>query len=169
MIIIIFFRVKLDIFISKISGKKPKAIISPIEGTTRDILETTMDINGYPLILMDTAGLRSKTSDVIEMEGMRRALDSVDNADLILFVADVTRIETKDYERYFEQYLKELRLENLDLRNKKFIIVFNKCDLIDLSKDFMKMNMENFVFLSCTTNYGIDRLFKELVNHLKEM
>lgn len=55
-------------------AQKPTAIVSPIAGTTRDIIESTLDIGGYPVILSDTAGLRL-TNDPIEHEGVTRAFD----------------------------------------------------------------------------------------------
>ena len=55
-------------------GRRPAAIVSPIPGTTRDIIESPLNIAGYPVVLSDTAGLRS-TSDMIEIEGVKRALD----------------------------------------------------------------------------------------------
>ena len=54
-------------------ARRPAAIVSPIAGTTRDIVEVRMDINGIPCIVRDTAGLRSDTADPIEQEGIRRA------------------------------------------------------------------------------------------------
>jgi tRNA modification GTPase len=57
-----------------ISARKPTAIVSPIAGTTRDVIESTIDIGGYPVVLCDTAGLR-RTDDPIESEGVARALD----------------------------------------------------------------------------------------------
>ena len=55
-------------------AQKPTAIVSPIAGTTRDVIESTLDIGGYPVILSDTAGLRL-TNDPVEHEGVTRAFD----------------------------------------------------------------------------------------------
>lgn len=52
------------------------AIVSNIAGTTRDIIEGHLDIGGYPIILQDTAGIRGESNDVIEQEGIKRAIDS---------------------------------------------------------------------------------------------
>ncbi|KAJ8911652.1 hypothetical protein NQ315_005998 [Exocentrus adspersus] len=68
--------------------KRPAAIVTPIEGTTRDILEVTLNIGGYPLVLADTAGLRSKTEDLVEKEGISRALQLYEKADLVLLIID---------------------------------------------------------------------------------
>ena len=54
------------------SGQRPAAIVSPLAGTTRDVVESAVNIGGYPVVLSDTAGLR-KSEDVVEREGVRRA------------------------------------------------------------------------------------------------
>ena len=54
------------------SGQRPAAIVSPIAGTTRDVVETSLDIGGFPVVLSDTAGLRD-SPDLVEREGVRRA------------------------------------------------------------------------------------------------
>ncbi len=64
------------------------AIVTPIAGTTRDLLREHITIGGIPFELIDTAGLRSTTSDAIEEEGMRRARDAITRADHVLFVVD---------------------------------------------------------------------------------
>lgn len=61
-------------FIYQIKGKRPVAIVSPIEGTTRDIIENSLNISGYPVVISDTAGLRD-TSEIIEIEGVKRAFE----------------------------------------------------------------------------------------------
>jgi tRNA modification GTPase len=64
------------------------AIVTPIAGTTRDLLREQVTIRGVPIELIDTAGLRAVTVDAIEEEGMRRARDAITRADLVLFVVD---------------------------------------------------------------------------------
>ena len=57
-----------------LAANREAAIVSPIPGTTRDVIETALDVGGYPVLLSDTAGLR-ESDDVIEQEGVRRALE----------------------------------------------------------------------------------------------
>jgi tRNA modification GTPase len=68
-------------------ARREAAITSPIAGTTRDIVEVAVDLEGYPVILADTAGLRD-SDDVVEQEGLRRALRRADEAEIRLFVFD---------------------------------------------------------------------------------
>jgi tRNA modification GTPase len=73
-------------------ARREAAITSPIAGTTRDVIEVAIDLAGYPVVLADTAGLRD-SADVIEQEGLRRALARAEAAELRLFVFDACRPE----------------------------------------------------------------------------
>ncbi len=73
-------------------ARREAAITSPIAGTTRDVIEVAIDLAGYPVVLADTAGLRD-SADVIEQEGLRRALARAETAELRLFVYDAGRPE----------------------------------------------------------------------------
>jgi len=73
-------------------ARREAAITSPIAGTTRDVIEVAIDLAGYPVMLADTAGLRD-SADLIEQEGLRRALKRAEEAELRLFVFDATRPE----------------------------------------------------------------------------
>jgi tRNA modification GTPase len=70
--------------------KEKRAIVTSVPGTTRDIIEETVNINGLPVTLLDSAGIRN-TEDEIEQEGMRRTLEKIPLADLVLFVVDASR------------------------------------------------------------------------------
>jgi len=65
--------------------KKDRAIVSEVEGTTRDVLENTINIDGVPCVLKDTAGIR-KTKDVIEKIGVRKSNEEILSADLVLYL-----------------------------------------------------------------------------------
>jgi tRNA modification GTPase len=69
--------------------KRDAAMVSDIPGTTRDVIEALLDMDGMPVVLADTAGLRAETGDVLEAEGMRRSLARVGEADLVLWVGAV--------------------------------------------------------------------------------
>ncbi|MGZ4960938.1 MAG: tRNA uridine-5-carboxymethylaminomethyl(34) synthesis GTPase MnmE [Limisphaerales bacterium] len=96
---------------------RDRAIVSPIPGTTRDTIEETANIRGVPVVFIDTAGLRDST-DVIEVEGIRRSRETLARAELILHVLDSSEPLTNEDEKYLAEFA-----------NKKRIIVRNKSDL----------------------------------------
>jgi tRNA modification GTPase len=71
-------------------ARRPAAIVSPQAGTTRDVIEVSLDIDGIPVVLSDTAGLRGNTDDAVEIEGMRRAREAATASDVTLFVQDAS-------------------------------------------------------------------------------
>jgi tRNA modification GTPase len=91
-------------------ARRPAAIVSPTAGTTRDIIEVRMEFGGIPCLVSDTAGLRDRTDDLIEMEGMRRAKESFHRAHIKLFVADSsTESEMVAAQSMFDSLLREER------------------------------------------------------------
>jgi len=71
-------------------ARREAAIVSPIAGTTRDVIDVHLDLSGYPVNLIDTAGIRESSDDPVEREGMRRAREQAARANLVLWVADAT-------------------------------------------------------------------------------
>lgn len=98
-------------------ARQERAIVTDIEGTTRDILEERINLDGITLNLMDTAGIR-QTADVVEKIGVDRAKAAADNADLIVYVVDSSRPLDGNDEDIFDL-----------IRNRKVIILLNKSDL----------------------------------------
>ena len=98
-------------------SRRERAIVTDIPGTTRDTLEEQITINGVSLNIIDTAGIR-ETDDVVEKIGVDKALDSIDDADLILFVIDSSRPLDDNDEFIISKIL-----------DKKVIILLNKSDL----------------------------------------
>ncbi|MEW6214037.1 MAG: tRNA uridine-5-carboxymethylaminomethyl(34) synthesis GTPase MnmE, partial [Nitrospirota bacterium] len=97
--------------------KKDRAIVTEIPGTTRDVIEEYLNINGLPLRIMDTAGIRD-VQDIAEKEGVKRSLQSIENADLVIVVLDSSEpLRNEDFEVIDK------------IKGKNAIIVLNKCDL----------------------------------------
>lgn len=120
-----------------------RAIVSAIAGTTRDTIEEFASINGIPVIFIDTAGLR-ETTDEVEQEGIRRSLASLEKADLILHILDVSE-DLHEADRDFASRFS----------GKRKITVANKSDLgvvADLG------SLEPLVQISCARGHGIDDL-----------
>ena len=127
------------------------AIVSEIAGTTRDVIETHLNIDGYPVIISDTAGIRD-SMDEIEKKGIKLSLNRADEADLKLVVVDAKNLD-------FTDVLKGLLDDNA-------ILVINKSDLLqkDIDPEIKKMN---YVLISIKENQNIDELILKIKNNLK--
>ena len=132
-------------------SRRVVAIVSEFAGTTRDVIETHLNIDGYPIIISDTAGVR-KSKNEIEQKGIKLALKNAEAADLRLVV-----IEPKTLD--FTGFLKDLFDENS-------ILVINKSDLgyVKLSRQIEQMN---HVVISVLENKNINELISKIKNKLK--
>ncbi|CAG9857103.1 unnamed protein product [Phyllotreta striolata] len=158
---------------------RPAAIVTPIPGTTRDVLEVTLNIDGYPLVLADTAGLRARTEDLIEQEGIHRAIQLYHKSDFVILVINVERYlkwkqqhTNGSLKDYIVQYVDGLNLPKffIDRKNlistKPCVMVFNKIDLADRSE---YIQGENYLSISCTKETGVDDLIRTISQHLKRI
>ena len=118
------------------------AIVSEIAGTTRDVIETHLNIDGYPVIISDTAGIRD-SQDEIEKKGIKLSLNRAEEADLKLVVVDAKSLD-------FTDVLKGLLDENA-------ILVINKCDLLEKDID-PEIKKTNHVLISIKENKNIEEL-----------
>ncbi|MEE4249490.1 MAG: tRNA uridine-5-carboxymethylaminomethyl(34) synthesis GTPase MnmE [Alcanivoracaceae bacterium] len=132
------------------------AIVTDIAGTTRDVLRETIQIDGMPINIIDTAGLR-ESPDVVEREGIRRAWAEIERADILLVLADAS--QTKPHISSLADVLPddEARLARLDV---PMLLVLNKTDLVDQSQ-LPKADMEN-IAISAKNGTGIDQLREKL-------
>ena len=129
-----------------------KAIVTDIAGTTRDIVEGTITIDGIVLNIIDTAGIR-KTDDVVESIGVKKSISLIDDADLVLFILNNNEM------------INEEDMEILSkIKNKNSIVLINKIDL-DQKIDLDKIYNKNLIRISVLNNEGIDLL----KNKIKEM
>ena len=127
------------------------AIVSEIAGTTRDVIETHLNIDGYPVVVSDTAGIRESKSE-IEKKGIKLALKRAEEADLRLVV-----IEPKNLD--FTGFLK-------DIFDKNSILVINKCDLKHVKLNQQMKKLEH-VLISIKNNTNIDQLISKIKKKLK--
>jgi len=141
--------------LNRLSGKN-RAIVTDIPGTTRDILEEYVNIQGLPVKLLDTAGLR-ETADVVEKIGVEKALEAVDSADLVLFVLDAqTGFEKEDGEI----------LEKVKDYSSKILYVVNKTDKTDEEKiNEIRIRIPEVIEISVLEDHGIDVLEKSILEH----
>ena len=127
------------------------AIVSEIAGTTRDVIETHLNIDGYPVIVSDTAGIRESKNE-IEKKGIKLSLNRAEEADLKLVVVDAKNLD-------FTDVLKGLLDQNA-------ILVINKSDLLDGDID-PEIKKLNHVLISIKENLNIDELILKIKNNLK--
>lgn len=130
---------------------RERAIVTDIAGTTRDVLEEQINLNGITLNIMDTAGIRS-TEDVVEKIGVDKALSLVDKADFIIYVVDTSTALDENDEKIIDA-----------IREKKAIILLNKSDLIQVTgEDEIKEKLSGadhkMIAISAKENFGIDVL-----------
>lgn len=125
-----------------------KAIVTDIEGTTRDIVEGKISLDGILLNIIDTAGIR-ETSNLVESIGVKKSLELIENSDLILYVlSNNDKISSK-----------ELEILN-KIKEKNYIVVVNKCDLI--SNINLPEGIKNIVYISALENKGIEDLKEKI-------
>ena len=137
--------------------KEERAIVTPIPGTTRDVIEEVLNIYEIPVRLMDTAGLR-KPLDSIEQEGVRKAKERVADSDFILLMLDGSRALDDDDKEIFEE-----------IKGKKGVIAINKNDLplrISLEEVKRLFSKDPVISVSALKNRGIDDLKQAIYTSL---
>lgn len=141
-------------FLNALIGEE-RAIVTDIEGTTRDSLEENINIDGLSLKIIDTAGIRD-TVDIVEQIGVKRAKDLAKEADLIIFIVDSSKdLDDNDYE--IMKLIKE----------KKYIVLLNKSDLnsrVEI-ETLNELDKSNIITISAKNNEGID-LFEDRVKEM---
>ena len=135
-----------------------KAIVTDIEGTTRDVIEETLIIGNLVLNVSDTAGIR-ETDDVVEAIGVNKSLKAIDDTDMIIYLIDLSRgLNARDIEL----------LEKIKGQNKPYIIGLNKVDISREKIDDVKSKLENYnniICISSKTGEGIVEL-KERIEEI---
>lgn len=135
--------------------QEERAIVSEIPGTTRDIIEESILLDGIEFIFSDTAGLRD-SMDVIEIEGIRRTSKVIDSADLIILLLDGSLIF------HFESHSVYMRIYEQYKNTKSLIWVLNKADIGTMSYDITQI--DNPMWISCKTHQGISELKRRLID-----
>ena len=132
-------------------SKRDAAIVSEIAGTTRDVIETHLNLDGYPVVLSDTAGIRESKNE-IEKKGIKIALNRAEDADLKVVIVSIKNVD-------FSRVLKGLLTRNA-------ILVVNKSDLIKgkLNKKFKKYE---HVLISIKNDLNLNKLISKIKSKLK--
>ena len=132
-------------------SRRDAAIVSEIAGTTRDVIETHLNLDGYPVVLSDTAGIRSSKNE-IEKKGIKIALNRAEDADLKLVIISAKNVD-------FTKVLK-------DLLSKNAILVINKSDLIK-GKLNTKFKKYEHVLISIKKDLNLNKLISKIKSKLK--
>lgn len=168
--------------------QRPASIVSSIPGTTRDVIETSLDLGGYPVIISDTAGLR-QTDDIVEMEGVRRAMMRAQQADIAVVIIDAQEVlpflKSKffDWNTFLIRYFKEIgiyecnKVDSKDsfaksdslhwLSDNNYITIINKMDLVECDQDrnlLVNSLKDSCVLLSLKTQEGFSTALQKLKN-----
>ena len=158
-------------------ARRDAAIVSPIAGTTRDVLQVSMDLGGVKCTLQDTAGVRSDTTDILELEGMKRAKSVIQEADLVVAMIDVTAASHGI--EIVQSVLEECNRGNSDegddgIGSQRMLLVRNKNDLLEESAEIdgaqQEEQREKFgdgIFdISCENQEGIDTFLDALTKEV---
>jgi tRNA modification GTPase len=136
-------------------ARREAAIVSPHPGTTRDVIEVHLDLGGYPVTLLDTAGIR-ESDDPVEQEGVRRASERAAMADLVLWVIDRSAPGTVAED-----------VGNISSKSEAWLIC-NKIDLVDelgINCESSSISWNKEFAISATTGAGVDALVAALLGH----
>ncbi|NPA58612.1 MAG: tRNA uridine-5-carboxymethylaminomethyl(34) synthesis GTPase MnmE [Aquificae bacterium] len=132
-----------------------RAIVSEVRGTTRDFIEESLNIGGIPVKLLDTAGIR-ETEDKIEKLGIEKALEKVEEADVVLFVFDASEGLTEEDLKIYEK-----------VKDKSPIVIGNKSDLLDKSeKKYYFKDVKDVILVSSKTLENLDQLEEKILHKL---
>ena len=134
------------------------AIVTPIAGTTRDKVEQTIQIEGVPVHVVDTAGLR-ESDDAVEKIGIERAWQAIEGADAVVFLHDLTRSASPDYQAA-DEHITSLLLKKLS-SSVVVLHVWNKADAV--SPDAPATGSSEGIRLSAKTGEGLDTLRSALL------
>jgi len=131
-----------------------RAIVTPIPGTTRDLIEDTIYLKGIKAKIIDTAGMR-KPGNVVEEEGIRRVKQKISEADLIIWLLDGSQLYTEDDEEVFRSIN----------HHQNYLIVINKIDLPQiLDKNRIPAKDLQYIEVSALKDYGIDILKEKIIS-----
>jgi len=134
--------------------REDRAIVTDIEGTTRDLIEEQVIIEGIPFIIIDTAGIR-ETNNKIEQIGIEKSKKVAEESDVVIAVFDNSKkLDEQDKE-----------ILNI-IKNKKAIIILNKIDLKDDNSEMLteaQLSDKNIIKISAKNDIGIDKIYKELI------
>ena len=127
-----------------------RAIVTDIAGTTRDVIEEYINLDGIPIKIVDTAGIRD-TEDIVEKIGVEKSREKINEADLVVLMLDMSRELSNEDREIIES-----------VKDKKYICILNKVDLNTKLNDKIVDELENKIEISTVTGFGIDVLKEKI-------
>ncbi len=141
-----------------------RAIVSEIPGTTRDIIEDTLSINGTTFRFIDTAGLRTHSSDKIENLGIEKTYEKINQASVILYCVDISETSVKDITKELQDFK-----HHITDNNKKFIVIANKMDMLNKTpKEFKNLLELETIFISAKRKININLIIDCLNEYVQD-
>ena len=140
-----------------------KAIVSSIPGTTRDYIEDQININGIKCRFIDTAGIR-KTEDRIENLGIKKTYETIEEAEIILYLIDKSTLDDKN----IDDYIIEIDKIKKDFKEKEIVVLINKCDI---STKILDDNLVSLSALQISAKMGlnIDKLIERISTYMSKL
>lgn len=127
-----------------------RSIVTDVPGTTRDVIEEYVNLEGIPVKIVDTAGIR-ETQDLVEKIGVERSKEKINEADLVVFMLDLSRRLDSDDKEILDY-----------IKNKKYIVILNKSDLKRELEEYSFDDMKNVIEISAKNGDGIYTLKKKI-------
>ncbi len=138
---------------------RDRVIVTPVAGTTRDVVEESINVSGILIKLSDTAGI-IETKDRVEIEGIKRSKEKLDEADIVLFMLDASQLLSEKDEKIFNAVSK-----------KKILVIANKIDLpkeMDIKEAREKFNNEEILEISVLKGEGIEKIESAISRKITE-
>ena len=132
-----------------------RAIVSAEAGTTRDTIEEILNIQGILFRLVDTAGIRMHTRDMIETMGVERSIEKMNQSDLVVYLFDVHEMAAAELQIIEAEFIQ---------KGIRYLLAGNKTDVNGKDELLQQTTLQPVVYLSAKENRGVDRLKQELVN-----
>lgn len=133
--------------------REKRAIVTDIPGTTRDVIEEYINIEGIPIRITDTAGIRD-TEDAVERIGVEKSKEKIEEADLIILILDTSRDIDEEDKRIIEA-----------IEDKNYIVLLNKVDLEKKISENIVNSLRNKIEISAKTGEGIEKLKEEIKDY----
>ncbi|XBW37086.1 hypothetical protein QEN19_002666 [Hanseniaspora menglaensis] len=165
--------------INKISSNDDLAIVSDIPGTTRDSIDSVLDISGYKVVFSDTAGIRSDTLDEIEIMGILKSKNKFANADIVMLMVDPTN---KSINNSIDPVIVDMvNRSNQNKEGKKIYLIINKCDVFENNENYLQKYISEIeskfddhleiVKISCKDNkkFSVETLVERLEVSFQEL